>query len=639
MWHLAKNELLRFRGLAIAAAIVHLAILGAQAALGSLFVPVSVRLDTGLLRYGLPIYVGIGLTFALAQWRTYKQPALWMHLLHRPLPPQRIFFALAGAASLLLLIVIALPLFGVTFVLDHLSTRWIDLRQYGMTPFVFGTTLSGYLAGCTIVLHPSRIAIATLLLPLLFLSRDGSGWWSVLIMVVVLAWLALLTRAFVVPDRSRPSHQPFVVILGTLPLQYVLFGCLLFVGLLAYSTSVVTAEYGWGLRGFALHSWDGYFDKGTYARASYLYDGEALVHGLDLAPTERSRRLRGHIDLDGVHELAPRWWKAPVRHQPMYMDRQQTLDDTEHDRRFVFSHDQMRFQGWRVRSLSTAGWLGLSGAVADALPADDNPSRFPEVPRVVDNQQVIVGSRIYMFDPQRLRFDLRFEGASDERLTTPLIDHGAFVSALSDRRLYLFRTPDTDLGRVLQPGPGRLSPSATVALPGVSRNLLKVLVGPLDRGFAVSFIFGTLSERDLLAARQVVLEALPNGETEVVADQTLEQGPPAWSRHWGFIMSPLLQTLHDLVWNAIDPRHHREMSLDEATLHRRPQRVVVLALLVALIAAGLAAMLARRRLGPRQSPWPWIVATALGGAPGILGFLIAGPKQELPIRVDGDRGG
>jgi hypothetical protein len=219
MWHLIQNELYRFRSLAITVAVVHLAILGVQAAIGALFIPASDLADVGLLRFNLPLYAVFGLVFGWRQLHAYKRPALWMFLIHRPLPTPRIFAALAAAAGVLLLAVVALPLLSVTLVLDHLSTRWIDLRHYGMTPFVFGTALSGYFAGCCLALSPSRAALGTLLLPMLFLTRVGEGWWSFVALLFVVGWLAYLACVFFKPDRATPQGRVLTLALIALPLQ------------------------------------------------------------------------------------------------------------------------------------------------------------------------------------------------------------------------------------------------------------------------------------------------------------------------------------------------------------------------------------------------------------------------------------
>lgn len=630
MWHLIGSELIRFRKLAITFATVHLAILGAQSALGSLFIPASDFSSFGLLRFNLVFYAVFGLALGWLQLRAYERPTLWMFLIHRPLPPARIFTALAAAAVVLVLVVVALPLLSATLVLDHLSMRWVDLRHYGMTPFAFGTALSGYFAGCYLVLSRSRAALGALLLPMFFLTGLSVGWWSLVALLIVIGWLAYLACVYFEPDRTTPRGGFLPLALTALPLQYALFWCLAFVGLLLYTTRVAFVDAGWDWRGFANHSWDDYFDQGTFARATYLYDGAALAHGLQLAITPRTERLLEQIDRSAVLELAPYWWKAPSRHQPMFMDRQQSLEDPLHERRFVFSHDRRLFQGWNSRSLAAAGWLGVSGLVSNAQVTDEVPERLLDVPIVVDDQQLVTRQQIYVFDPQAMRFDLRFVVTGDERLVTPLIEHGTFASALSDRTLYLFTpSPAGDTGRFIQPAGGRLVPFAAVPLPGALRNLLKVLIAPVDRGFAVSFIVGTLSEREILPARQMVLEVSAGGAREVVVDEPLGTGPPAWSRHWGFVMSPLIRSLHDLVWTAIGPQRRYPVTLVDLLRHPPPRSIVGLAALVAALAAGLTAWLARRRLPPRRR-WAWVLAAACCGMPGFLSMLLVMPRREAP---------
>ncbi|MDA8019880.1 MAG: hypothetical protein MPN21_20765 [Thermoanaerobaculia bacterium] len=622
MWILARNEWSRFRRWTTLFALAHLMVLLVQEISGSLFHPASAGLDSGLLRYSLAMYALLGLTLGWLQMRGYRHPALWVFLMHRPLAPHQIFLALVASGTLVLSVVVALPLAAVTFVLDQAGTRWIDLRHYGMTPFAFGTSMTGYLLGCLFALSTRWTALAAALLPMFFLSRSAVGWWSLAPLLVVVSWLGVLAGAQVRPDRQSPERRALPLALTALPLQYALFWCLMFAGLMLYTARVAVVEAGWNVRGFAAHSWNDYFADGTFDRAQYLFDGDAMAHGLELDPSDRSRDLLARIDLDRVVELVPRRWRAPARHQPMFLDEGQLLEDSSRDRHFAFSHDLGLFQGWSVRTLSAVGWLGVSGLVSDTELTTENPTRFEEVPYVFENRQVLTGRRIYRFDSEHMRFDLWFESAGDERLAAPISEHADFLATWTDRRLLLFLPAATSAHR------GNLSPFASVPLSGQLRNLEKILVAPVDGGFAVSVVYGTLSSRDLLPARQQVFEVDANGRADLVTDTPLGHGPPAWSRHWGFIMSPFLRSLHDVIWTAVAPRRSEPVRLGDLLQRPPPAKVLGLAAWVAACSAAMTAWLVRRRRLRGRERWAWVLAAALTGLPGFLSFLFVMPAPD-----------
>ena len=94
MGSLFASELRRFRGPALVAAAVHFLVLGVVAAGDELFHPSPSRLAVAAMAYALA-----GLLLGFYQVGSYRRGQLWTFLVHRPLAPQRIFFAFAAAAA------------------------------------------------------------------------------------------------------------------------------------------------------------------------------------------------------------------------------------------------------------------------------------------------------------------------------------------------------------------------------------------------------------------------------------------------------------------------------------------------------------------------------------------------------------
>ena len=606
MWHLAKSELSRFKGMAVVFGSLHLLILGSLVISGRLFSPREEVIMVGLTAYALS-----GLALGLYQIGAYRKPHLWAYLVHRPLAPGRIFLSLSGAAAMVLIAVVALPLAIATFVADHMTWQWVDARQYLLIPFVFLTVLTFYWIGCFIMLSASRAAGLLLALPFLFLTREAVGLWIFLVQLVVLLWTGLLAYAAFQPNLSAHLRRPFAVAIAALPMQYVLFWVVHFVLLIGYSTQVAFSEHGW--KSYALQRWDEYFAEGTYARVLYMRDQQALAHVLRLADSRRADHLLQHIEELPVHALAPRYTTPQIRGQLLFMDRLRVWHDRTSQIDWTFSHDLQRFHGRDQRTGQSVGWLGASEGPSEA---PDAAPPFSEIPLFVNERHVVTPRRIYAFGADRRSLEQRFEVATDERLVTQVHEYDGFSMVLSDTALYLFA--------------GSIESAPLYAIPweGETQNLSRVLVGRSDEGYLVSFILGRQSGRGHHEARQNAILLGRDGRREVVADQPLGPGPPAWSRHRGFIASPLMQTLDDLVLTAIRPYRQSPVFIRDLMAHPPPSSVAAAALVLATISAALTAWCARRRRLDPGRRWAWTAAGFLVGLPGFLSFLLLTPATE-----------
>ena len=578
MHHLFKSELVRFRNLTLAFAIAHLLILRGVSAFGDLF-----AMTTGKLVAGVLIYALTGLILGLYQLGSYKKLKSWTYLIHRPLAPSRIFAALSGAAATLLFAAIALPILVMTLYLEVMTVQWIDFRQYLLPIFVFAMTYCLYLIGCFVALSASRAAVLVLALPFLFMTRQAVGLWVFLPQLFVLLWLGFVAFVVFKPNLSTHLRRPVAVVASALPIQYAFFGLILMGVMVANSTVTAFQVAGW--KSFAVHRWDNYFPDGTFFNAQYRQDEEVIAHGLRTSTTERSRHLQKQVELAEVSAIRPWYSRFPVRHQLAFMDDQTTLNDGEENVVWTFSHDRMAFQGRETLSGARVGWLGPDGRSDTAAAV----SRFPEVPFLVGDRFLVTHRELYEFDARRQRVTLRYELADGEVFVSPLVVQGSFATALSDRALYFFEPRD------LRDEPGLLTPFSVVPLPGEARNLDRIHVAELIDGYLLSFLFGTQSEREFHEAKQIVAELGVDGSYEVVNERALGPGWPAWFSHRGFVVSPLLQYAHDVVWTAIAPLRPQRVTVSEILARPIPAGAGGTALLVAILSAVLTAWVARRR--------------------------------------------
>lgn len=585
-------ELRRFRTAAVAVAALHLLILAIVWTFTDLFVATEEKKGIGLVCYAI-----VGLLAGVYQVGSQRRLGTFTYLIHRPLAPRRILLALASAASLLLTFVVGLPILLATLV-ARFRPQGVDARTFLMAPLVLGICLCFYLAGLLLVLSPSGARFAVLLIPVVFLYPRLSPAATFLMLALALLWLWVLASAAFKPDLSTHVTSPLAVAALALPGQAALLPALGFLLLLVYSIGVAVSEVGW--RHVPDFSWNRYFPDGTFHRVEYMDPGEALSTGLRRAGGGEATSLATAFDPKAAIELAPSTRDPHRRGQLWIHDRQLTFDDGGKGLVFTFSHDLMLFTGRETRTGQTAGWLGLEGRAVGAIP----PSRFPEVPEVVNGRFLLTARRVYEITPD-LSVRIAFEAPAAETIVTPHFGAtGPLEAVLTDRTLQL------------------LSPRVvSVSLPGDVRNLSRAIVAPSGAGVVpafdlVSFVFGRQSERDGAIARQIVGRVDRDGSYRVLADLPLGQGPPAWSRHRDFLIAPALTLLFDVA--------RRE------PLSRPPPALWLAAALIGVASAALTATVARRRALSPASRLAWSAAALVTGLPGFLTLLLLTPRAEPP---------
>jgi len=615
MWHLMKSELIRFRSLALGFAIFHFLALRALALFANVFLPSLARILPGLLLYSL-----CGLILGLYQLGSYRKINQWTHLIHRPLPPWRIFVALGGAATLQLAVVIALPWLLNAALTDGASGQTVDVRHYLMGLYLFGLALSFYLVGCYVALSKSRAALLALALPMFFISWHTVGPWVFAVQWLVIAFLGYLAYSTFKPDLSTHLSKPLPLAASAIAFEIIFLLILAGAGGMAYQTGLITHLH--GPKGFAVHAWNDYFPPGTFEHALYLtaHPEKLLAHGLAELDSERGRFLRRQLQLAETTSvpLDLKRYPQPVRHQLLFADRHLVLNDAENEIRWTFNHDRMLFEG-QDDSGRPAGWLGSDGPVA--------AERFVEVPQVFDERLLVAGREIYEHSPKERELRLRFELPVGERLLSPLARKGALSTVVSSRALY-FLEPDA-----VEDPLSHLHPAAVVPLPGEARTLQGVGIAELIDGYLVTFLFGRVDSVGYARSRQVVVELGVGGEQETVAERELTAGLPELYRYRAYIASPLVQHLYDLLWAAAAPRRSDRVGLAEIVSRSIPAPVLMAAIGIALLSAALTGWIARRRRLTATACRAWTVAVFLTGLPGLLSFLFLTPRRERMLEV------
>lgn len=601
MYDFFKSELLRFRGWALLAALVHLLALAFMARVVDLGQqPLVVHRVIGGL------YALAGLLLGLYQMGSYRKPSQWVSLLHRPMAPGRIAFALAAAAAALLAVAVALPLLAVATWQETLTPRVVDLRHWLLPLSGWLIATAAYLAGACCSLRGWRWAGAALVLLVWPLVSHAYGPAMIAIELIVLAWLALMLRIAFVADLDSPPRNALATATVALPLQVALH--------LALLVLLFCIEMLWIVQGSHPNNTPTP-PVGGHNEVEKMDARDRMIAGLRGSSHPDAPLLREQIRLSDPEGLGVQVPKLP-QHQELANFRPMEFDDGERRERWVFSHDDMRLHGYHLADQRALGELGVGAARAPfpavVLPGDSLPGMEP------GDALLGGGDTLYQYRSAQHQVLPRLRVAAGETLMGggPL---GQGVGMLSDRALYFFD------GRPLVEGQGVVTPRLRVPLPGTMGDLRNLDMIELVDGHLIALAFSAEAHSDGAAPVQITLRTHDDGRVETVHRRALAfDYPPLYRyRHWW--PSPVLATIAEAARNLFAP----PLPLDVTAPAPRPTSMLWLAGLLSLLAViGAVWRTARTALSP-SARWAWIAACALIGLPALGSLWLLVPRREV----------
>jgi|CXWL01.1.fsa_nt_gi hypothetical protein len=596
MWDLFKAELLRFRPWALAAALVHLAILGFMTRMVDLA-------QQPLLVYRVfgGIYGVTGLLLGLFQMGGYRRANTWLNLLHRPMSPWRIALALTAACALLLAAAVGLPIALTALGQELFTSRVVDTRHFLLAVASTLIALAGYLAGVYALVGGKRHAVLVLVLPAWLAVAAAVGGGALAVQALVVGWLALLVALAFKPEfGARPRH-PLALAAITLPVQ---MGALALFGFLG-----LAFEVGWMVLGS--HPLNSTPAEGGYV-AALNADGAALLEaGLGTGTDDRTRLWREQVRISQIHDLGPRFERAPRRGELTNLAPME-FDDEERRVRWVFSHDTMLFHGVHLTDGRAAGELGVG--------AEGAPFSAPALPLGAD--LVASAHALYQYDSRHQKLWPRVTVPAGELLaggaSSVIGDH---VAVASDRALYFFDA------RELAEGDHPLEPRLRLPLPGPIGQLARVDLIELLDGYLVSFLFGTGVLDGEADAYQQVLAIDAEGGVEALARRALEPDGPALWRFHGWWPSPLLHALRtraEGLFAPANPLAAKEPGTRPPVVEATAWSLLALSLLLALV------QVRRLPLAP-AARWAWVLVCGVVGLPALVSLWLLYPERESPV--------
>jgi len=601
MWDLFKAELIRFRIWAFAAAAVHLLALGFMARVVDLAQqPLVVQWVVG------GTYALAGLLLGLYQMGSYRRPSQWLNLLHRPLAHRRIAASLACSAGVLLAIAVALPILLVALWQETATARVVDLRHWLLPLSGWLIATSAYLAGAFCSLRGVRSAGAALVLLCWPLASDAYGPGLIAVELIVLASLAGLLLLAFRPDPTALPRAPGAVLAIALPLSMANYLLLLI--------AFMSLEMLWIAQGSHPNNTP-VPPAGGHNEVEKMDERGRMLAGLQGSVHPDAPLLREQIGLSEPHGFGVQVPKLPQR-QELANFRPMEFDDAKGGIRWVFSHDDMRLHGWKLRDRRAAGTLGV-GADNAPFPAPVLPGG--PLPGMSEDDAVLVGGRtLYQYVAQSQQVVPRLVLPAGETLMGVSLV-GARLAALSDRALYFLDA--RDMAQDLHPVPIRLR----VALPGAMGDLRSLEAIELVDGWLVAFTFSARSHTvDGVAPFQATLRVHDDGRIETIHRRPLVFDYPAAYRYRAWWPSPALHALGKAALELFAP----PLPLDATTPAPIPRSVIWRAILLAALSATVAWLRgARTATGPRGR-MTWTLACAVGGPPVLATWWLMVPLRD-----------
>lgn len=600
MLDLFKAELLRFRGWAITAALVHLVVLGFLARVDDF-----AQAPLLVYRFIGGVYVLAGLLLGAFQMGSYRRPNAWLNLLHRPLPPGRIALALFGAGLVWLAVAVALPILVVAGYQETMTARVVDLRHWLFPLASFLIAACGYLAGGVAMLGNRRWSACGLVFLVWLMVAAASGFAALAVQLLALAWLALLAWAAFKPDLAAPPRRAAGMVATAVPVQV---GVYLLVLLLGFGIEMLWVMQGSHPNNTAVPP------PGGHKETEIMSGRQRMLAGLSASTDTHAPLWREQVQLSKVWEIGQQVPWALTRHALTNHEPMQ-FEDGRRRVRWVFSHDRMRFEGHGLADGRPAGELG-AGSDNQAFPAPAMGAG--EWPGLADGDAVLVaGNSLYHYISETGQAAPRIRLPAGELLLGTTVVGEALV-ATGARALFFFD------GRDVAVDEKPMTPRQRLPIPGLPGDLYNVDLIELVDGYLVSFSF-TRSPHDLTGAvpQQSVVWLHDNGDAQVVARRGIAYDYPALYRYKAWWPSPALYALR---LGAVG-LFAKDDPLRATAPPPIPRSMWILAVALMLLSLLGGAWLLRRRVLSTPARAAWLAACGVVGLPALASLWLLYPER------------
>ena len=601
MFALFKAELLRFRGGALLLTVAHLVVLGfLMRIVDPMQQPLNVHWAFGAA------YALLGMLLGLYQMGTYRRPNAWLQLLHRPLSRGRIAAALVLAGVALLALTVALPMLLAAAWQETMTARVVDLRHWLLPLAGLQIATIGYLIGAYGMLGGRRHSAAGLIFLLLLPMSQATGTGALALQAAIIVWLTTMVAVAFKPDLDAPPRTAVGTVVVALPLQVGVFLLLLL--------SYYAIEFVWIAEGSHPNN-TATPPRGGHNEVEKADPRTRMRLALEGSAHPDAALFREQIALSEPMGVPSQLVRLPQRQElanvaPMEFDDARGV-------RWVFSHDDMRFHGYRLGDRRSAGRFGAG--------EDDAPFAAPALPvgalpGMAEGDALLLAGNVawhYVAETGQALPRIRLPQGEVFVGGGPV---GESLGVISDRALYFFDAREAVEHR------RTMTPRLRVPMPGRYHDLSMLDLIELVDGYLIVFGYAAHAHNEVgIAPHQLALRVRDDGRIETIARRSLAHDMPAFYRYRRFITSPALYTLCQTATRVLAP----PLPLEAHVPAPVPRSAWLAAAMLSLLAVCVGAWRSRRLRLSVPARIAWLAACALFGLPALIAlWLLYRPAMD-----------
>ncbi len=555
--------------------------------------------------------IGLSLAFGIFHAILWRKKNFWVFLIHRPLPPKKIYLSLLAAGVTVILATIFTSIFATTVYYDGVTDKVVDGRHYVFAVYLTLLSVACYMLGTLTVLHRSKFVIISFYtLAMVFFPEPQNIWAQVIPLVFILSALFYLNLQCFKPDLSQPIRSS----LGT-----ALIGAGTSYGLSIVLILATVLFYHLPLSLVGSHP-----DMNPQEGSMKAMWKDNFKHGISYVLEESDHPQAAHYgrqaSLAKRRTLPLQQWQPPKRHQLHRFDNSDALINPDNGDKWKFSHDEMVLIGVSRETKQFIGAIGKNGFVA-ALADLTDADRFDDVPHLSGGEFLSTEYGLYALDFDTNSLLLKHQPADGEVYTSSLWagEQAALIS--TNKQLFLF-----DIATLLDDF-SDLKVDHSITYPDRVENAEWGYGLPVADGFILLFFGDHYYGFDRPGAEVFVTRL--DGSFEFIGGREFTiHDHPSWIRHYNFMTAPFIMVTEDLIMHAIDPYETRFLSWAEFKKQTYPSEIYVLALLLQVLSIALIWFFVRRSTLNANQRWTWLGLGALLGLPALLSYMLIQPLKK-----------
>ncbi|MFT5520961.1 MAG: hypothetical protein ACI9IA_001561 [Enterobacterales bacterium] len=345
-----------------------------------------------------------GFLFGILSMGLHSRKNNWTYLLHRALSAKQIHLALTLAALSVLFIGFVLPLLSVVFFLDLFTDNVVDIRHYLYSIHIFSLLTMAYFAGSFFILTPTKAAfIAIWSMTYLIIPVLNSASYDLIIDLIFVSALFFVNRGLFKINITEFTTNKLTIVLSALVLQPAIFFILLLTQTLYYHIPLT-----------ALGQHPGVDTDTQYSRGFYRSDSkDAFAQVVNASTHLEKNSLLRQLTLAEFVDLPRNGIPFAQKGQLFMKDRSYGLTDQANNEIWVFSHDQMLFEGHNISSGNIVGYLTTNGFKSLDSTIEDI-DRFSSVPMSLTGRTILLPEKLYSVDFEEKTLVLKHQLPKDE---------------------------------------------------------------------------------------------------------------------------------------------------------------------------------------------------------------------------------